>query len=303
MITPTSRKPGPHKGASLAAVALAVACAFGSAASAQISTMMPAKQPALQVSIQPLVIFVDHQFIETNTSTHTIPEALAEANIHLGPNDVVLPRRNGALPADGILHVERVKTWTQNVCSRITPDTQTHYVATLPKNATRTEQTGTPGLLQTTLRYVSIDGKPTTTFVVASHLLVAAQPRIIARGTAMTREEMADRFSAPAEDTLSRTSTLAHSAISMIATAYTAFCDTCSGTGRGSTGMLVHHGVVAVDPRVIPLGSHLFIPGYGHAIAGDTGGAIVGQRIDLAFNSYGDAIRFGRRPVTVYVLR
>ena len=66
--------------------------------------------------------------------------------------------------------------------------------------------------------------------------------------------------------------------------------------------MFVHHGVVAVDPRVIPLGSRLFIPGYGHAVAGDTGGAIVGRRIDLAFNSYDDAIRFGRRPVTVYVL-
>ncbi len=66
--------------------------------------------------------------------------------------------------------------------------------------------------------------------------------------------------------------------------------------------VLVHHGVVAVDPRVIPLGSHLYIPGYGRAVAGDTGGAIIGHRIDLAFNSYGDAIRFGRRPVKVYVL-
>ena len=62
------------------------------------------------------------------------------------------------------------------------------------------------------------------------------------------------------------------------------------------------HGIVAVDPRVIPLGSHLYIPGYGRATAGDTGGAIQGNRIDLGFNSSTDALQFGRRSVTVYVL-
>jgi 3D (Asp-Asp-Asp) domain-containing protein len=60
---------------------------------------------------------------------------------------------------------------------------------------------------------------------------------------------------------------------------------------------------VAVDPRVIPMGTRLFIPGYGVAIAGDTGGAIRGNRIDLGFNSLSDALRFGRRAVTVYRLK
>jgi 3D (Asp-Asp-Asp) domain-containing protein len=57
-----------------------------------------------------------------------------------------------------------------------------------------------------------------------------------------------------------------------------------------------------VDPRVIPLGTRLYIPGYGFAIAGDTGGAIVGRRIDLGFDSLGDAMAFGRRAVKVYTL-
>ena len=61
-------------------------------------------------------------------------------------------------------------------------------------------------------------------------------------------------------------------------------------------------GVVAVDPDVIPLGTRLFIPGYGEAVAADTGGAIVGNRIDLVMDSYGEAMDFGRRDVTVYVL-
>ena len=60
--------------------------------------------------------------------------------------------------------------------------------------------------------------------------------------------------------------------------------------------------IVAVDPDVIPLGTRLFIPGYGEAVAADTGGAIIGNRIDLVMDSYGEAMDFGRRDVTVYVL-
>jgi 3D (Asp-Asp-Asp) domain-containing protein len=87
----------------------------------------------------------------------------------------------------------------------------------------------------------------------------------------------------------------------MVATAYSAACAGCSGlTASGRPAGL---GVVAVDPRFIPLGTHLFIPGYGHAFAGDTGGAIHGNRIDLGFNSERDAMTFGRRPVVVYVLK
>ena len=62
-------------------------------------------------------------------------------------------------------------------------------------------------------------------------------------------------------------------------------------------------GIAAVDPDVIPLGTRLFIPGYGEAIAADTGGAIIGNKIDLVMDSYGEAMEFGRQDVTVYVFR
>ncbi len=94
---------------------------------------------------------------------------------------------------------------------------------------------------------------------------------------------------------------LTRSALRMIATAYVPWCPGCSGITK--TGLRAGRGIVAVDPNVIPLGSKLFIPGYGHAIAGDTGGAIVGSRIDLGFDDYGTAMQFGRREITVYVLR
>ena len=73
-------------------------------------------------------------------------------------------------------------------------------------------------------------------------------------------------------------------------------------TGRTATGMHAAYGIAAVDPTVIPLGTHLYVEGYGYAIAADTGSAIKGDRIDLCFNTYGEAIQYGRKRVRVYIL-
>jgi len=75
-----------------------------------------------------------------------------------------------------------------------------------------------------------------------------------------------------------------------------------SGTGLTSTGVVPYHGIVAVDPDVIPYGTRMYIPGYGFAVAGDCGGDIYGNRIDLYMEDYGDAIQWGRRDVTMYIL-
>lgn len=72
---------------------------------------------------------------------------------------------------------------------------------------------------------------------------------------------------------------------------------------RTATGTRVGYGKVAVDPRVIPLGTRLYVEGYGFAIAADTGSAIRGRRIDLGFGTNREARKVGRRPVKVLVLR
>ena len=74
------------------------------------------------------------------------------------------------------------------------------------------------------------------------------------------------------------------------------------GSGITASGIPAARGCVAVDTSVIPLGTRLFIPGYGIAIAADTGGAIYGNRVDLCMDTYGEAMAFGRRTVEVYVL-
>jgi cystine transport system substrate-binding protein len=69
--------------------------------------------------------------------------------------------------------------------------------------------------------------------------------------------------------------------------------------GHTATGLPVGWGVVAVDPSVIPLGTKLTIPGYGEAVAADTGGAVRGNMIDLWFPSLAQARAWGRRTVTI----
>lgn len=89
-------------------------------------------------------------------------------------------------------------------------------------------------------------------------------------------------------------------ALSVIASAYTAQDDgNSSYTYRGN---YVRKGLVAVDPSVIPLGTRLYIPGYGYAIADDIGGAIKGNRIDLAFDNRDEALQFGVQRISVYIL-
>lgn len=90
------------------------------------------------------------------------------------------------------------------------------------------------------------------------------------------------------------------STYSMTATAYTGGTYTAMGLRpvRDPNGL----SSVAVDPNVIPLGSKVYVEGYGYAIASDTGGAIKGNKIDLYMNSVQECFAFGRRTVTVHLV-
>lgn len=92
--------------------------------------------------------------------------------------------------------------------------------------------------------------------------------------------------------------------MTMEATAYTAECYGCSGVTATGIDLNADRNkkLIAVDPSVIPLGSRVHVEGYGEAIAGDTGGAIKGNRIDLHMPTKGEANDFGRRTVNITVL-
>lgn len=91
--------------------------------------------------------------------------------------------------------------------------------------------------------------------------------------------------------------------IKMVATAYCPNRCCGSSNGRTATGRRAEYGVVAVDPRIIPLGTALYVDRYGFAIAADTGRKIKGARIDLCFPTHREASRFGRKTVRVLLLR
>jgi 3D (Asp-Asp-Asp) domain-containing protein len=92
--------------------------------------------------------------------------------------------------------------------------------------------------------------------------------------------------------------------ITVEATAYTANCEGCSGTTKTGIDLKANPNqkVIAVDPDVIPLGTKVHVEGYGEAIAGDTGGAIEGNKIDVFIPSESEAKQWGRKDVQVKIL-
>ena len=89
-------------------------------------------------------------------------------------------------------------------------------------------------------------------------------------------------------------------ALYVSATAYSAH-DPGNGN-RTATGTMLRRGVIAVDPSVIPLGTHVFIPGYGEAVAEDIGCSIHGNLIDVAFDTHAEALMFGRQYLEIFIM-
>lgn len=91
--------------------------------------------------------------------------------------------------------------------------------------------------------------------------------------------------------------------MTMESTGYTANCAGCSGITSQGINLKENPDakVISVDPSVIPMGSKVYVEGYGMAIAGDTGGAIKGNKIDVFFSDRDQALQWGRKNVTVKV--
>ncbi len=234
--------------------------------------------------------------LATTSSAPTVGALLEEQRLRLMPGDVVQPALAQALPASGIVRIDRVNTWIRDEKSVLPSKTLHQFDYSMAPGTTKTIAHGAPGERDTIVRYTRRDDGSVQRWVVATHVTRLTRPRVVAVG--------ADEYQAFAQFEAHGVAGMGHiadSALQMVATAYTADCAGCGGTT--AIGRPAGHGIVAVDPRVIPLGTRLYILGYGPAIAGDTGGAIRGLRIDLGFNSLREAMLFGRREVTVYRLK
>lgn len=182
-------------------------------------------------------------------------------------------------------------------------------------------QKGVHGIGEKTLLSYYKDGKKTSTVEVLKIVVKAPVPQIVEEGSAfvlasrftpgierttLPKNEAGGSIETPQKKLLSsppKTLLNKEEFMVMTATAYAPFYCGGSKSGKTATGIKAKKGVVAVDPRVIPLGTKLYIPGYGYALAADTGGAIKGRRIDLCYNTRGEVYRFGKKKVKVYIVK
>ena len=191
----------------------------------------------------------------------------------------------------------RATHWTQHIRVKTPPIVEHRLAITMAPTASKVVSEGTPTIRERTLLFRRSSNSTSVQIkVIETRVIQAGKPRVIMSGI-LAYEHFAHLAKRGFEGTIR----LANAALEMLATAYTANCYGCSGMTK--SGVRAGYGIVAVDPNVIPLGTHLYIKGYGPAIAGDTGGAIRGNRIDLGFDSSADAFAFGSRPVRVYILK
>jgi 3D (Asp-Asp-Asp) domain-containing protein len=245
----------------------------------------------------PVTLVVDGKTQTVQTAADTVGEVLAQEQVVFDAHDRVMPAAPTSIAADDTIRVNHVSSWVERVTKPVAPPTEHLISFKLAVGHVKVMKKGTPGEREISYRVTRAADRDQVPrqVLIGSRIVRKPQPRVVAAGIGDYSS-----LAAFAQRGIDGTIKLAKDAISMVATAYTANCYGCSG--MTASGQHAGHGIVAVDPRVIPLGSHLYIPGYGQAIAGDTGGAIHGNRVDLGFNSDSDAMQFGRRSVTVYVL-
>jgi len=187
-------------------------------------------------------------------------------------------------------------------------ETQTEETAELVIGKENVAQEGQPGKKITTYRVLYLGGEEKSREIISENIETEPQNKIIKKGTAQPTQ--APKPAAAGNlGKIASTADFSYSKVySMVSTAYTAGPESTGkkpgspGYGITASGMRVQPGVVSVDPRVIPLGTRLYVEGYGYSIAADTGGAIKGNKIDVYFEKLSDAYRWGRRTVNVYVL-
>jgi 3D (Asp-Asp-Asp) domain-containing protein len=220
-----------------------------------------------------------------------VAEVLSAANVTLHERDQVTPAAGAAVREGDVIRVVRVEEREVTVEEKIPVPTVIRPPVTGrgPYHPTVTAG-GKPGLVRRTYRIVTRDGVDAEKTLVRQEAIRAPVPAVVTARSGITLG--------------TRGVYTGRRVFVMVATAYDPGPGSCGKYADGITcnGKRAGYGIAAVDPTIIPLGSKLYIEGYGYAIAADVGGAIKGYRIDLGYNSRGGAFQWGRRTVRVFVL-
>lgn len=252
----------------------------------------------------PVSIKVDGKELEVKTYKDTVKEVLSDNAVSVDEDDKLVGSQLGdKIVSNMDISIIRVDQKTVTETSPIPFKTITKDNNRLDKGLKNTVREGKEGVREKTYTVVFENGKQ-----IAKQLIkdaVASDPlnKIVEVGTVLN-------YKTSRGDTLRFTKVM-----SMRATSYTAsFADTGKhpgdpGFGITATGARARRGIIAVDPRVIPLGTRVYVeipgaaPDYGYAVAADVGGAIKGNKIDVYLDTSGAVSAWGVKKVKVYILK
>lgn len=229
------------------------------------------------------------------TIEKTVDEFLEDNEIELTKLDKIKPKQDKLIDAETKVTITRIEVEEEVVEEKIPYKTEEKSDSSLEKGKEKVVQEGKDGLAKVTYEITKENGKEIDREMVKEKEIEKSKKKIVKVGT---KEPKAATNSGSTPSGSGKVMT-------MEATGYGMDCAGCSGIT--ATGIDVRNNpnakVISVDPNVIPLGSRVWVEGYGEAIAGDTGGAIKGNRIDVLLPSEAYAAQnWGRRTVKVKIL-
>ena len=234
---------------------------------------------AIKISIK-----ADGKKKEMTTLPCTVEELLEKQNIVLDKDDIVEPKLSHKLKKGEKVVVKRVEK--KKVVKKETDEYEVQYVPDYNMTIGKTEvtQKGKNGVKKNTYKVTYIDGKEHSKKLIKSKTLTKKKNKIISYGTRILSGVPAD---------------LKYKKVYKNVRAVSYYM---KGNPHGSYGLPCEYGTCAVDKDLIPLGSLLYIEGYGYAIANDTGTSIKGKVVDVYMERLGQCGIWGARNVKVYVI-
>jgi len=231
-----------------------------------------------------------------STST-TVANFLKQQGIQLNEFDRVENNLEDVITPESKIAVVRVEKVIDVVEDSLDFAIEKKQDASLLKGKQKVVTTGEKGKISRTYEVVKENGKIVAKNLQSEKVINEPKKQVVAVGT---------KNLVASTTTVSRGSAEPSSGkeFYVTATAYTPYCKGCSGTSATGINLRLDSGlkVIAVDPSVIKLGSKVWVEGYGTAIAGDTGGSIKGNKIDILVQSDAQARNWGRKKVRIKVL-
>ncbi len=235
-----------------------------------------------------------------STST-TVADFLKEQGIIVQPLDRVEPAMDETIKPNSNVHVVRVEKVTDVVEEPINYATVSKKDSSIEKGKEKVLSEGVNGVISNQYEVIKENGKEKKRTLIDQTVIQEKQDKVVAVGTKVIPKQVS-RGKEPVSGT---EDSGAGKVLYVTSTAYTASCNGCSGVT--ATGFDLRKNpnakVIAVDPSVIPLGTKVYVDGYGYAIAADKGSAIKGNKIDVFFASKSRAYQWGKRQVKIRIIQ